>query len=110
VRPSRASRREPLSLDPDTAFSEDLEVVDPFYLGGIHKAVELLRYQAEDATRNRKRLRAPIPWCADATSVIRVGPFRVLFRVSGKTVHLLRLGVKIRERLVPARIGQGERP
>jgi len=48
-----------------------------------------------------------VAWCPDATHVLRVGDFRVLFRVAG-VVHLLRLGRKAREQLLPVRIEKGE--
>jgi mRNA-degrading endonuclease RelE of RelBE toxin-antitoxin system len=101
---------EPFRLDPDPAFSEDLEAIDPFYLGRIHRSVELLTDQSGLRGRHRKNLKCPISWCPAATSVVRVGDFRILYRVDGRTVHLLRLGIKVRERLLPARIERGGRP
>jgi mRNA-degrading endonuclease RelE of RelBE toxin-antitoxin system len=99
-----------LKLDSDAAFDEDLEAVDPFDLGRIHKAVEQLQYQAAVRTRNRKDLKRPVPWCPEATSVVRVGEFRVLYRIEEGSVRLLRLGLKTRERLLPVRITKGVRP
>jgi len=99
--------RQPFPLEPSPAFFDDLETVDPFYLGQIHRALEQLRFQPLEATRNRKRLKRMVAWCPDATHVLRVGDFRVLFRVAG-VVHLLRLGRKAREHLLPVRIEKGE--
>jgi mRNA-degrading endonuclease RelE of RelBE toxin-antitoxin system len=101
---------EPFKLDPDPAFGHDLEAIDPFHLGRIHRHIELLAYQARVRGRHRKDLKRPIPWCPDATSVIRVGDFRILYRVEAQTIHLLRLGLKVRERLLPVRIERGGRP
>jgi mRNA-degrading endonuclease RelE of RelBE toxin-antitoxin system len=96
-------------LAPDPAFVEDLEAIDPFHLGRIHKATEELRNHPREFGRNRKALKAPVPWCSAATAVVRVGAFRILYDVEGKTVLLLRLGYKVRERLLPVRIDPGDR-
>jgi hypothetical protein len=96
-------------LEPDPAFVEDLEAIDPFHLGRIHRAAEELRHQAREYGRNRKALKAPVPWCPTATAVVRVGALRVLYSVEGGTVLLLRLGRKVRERLLPVRMEQGDR-
>lgn len=96
-------------LDPDPAFVDDLEAIDPFHLGRIHRAAEELRHQAREYGRNRKALKAPVPWCPTATAVVRVGAFRILYSVEGGTVLLLRLGRKVRERLLPSRIDRGDR-
>jgi mRNA-degrading endonuclease RelE of RelBE toxin-antitoxin system len=95
---------EAFELEPDPAFVADLEAIDPFHLGRIHRSVETLANQATVRSRHRKDLKGPIDWCPSATSVVRVGDFRVLYRLEGQTVHLLRLGLKIRERLIPVRL------
>ena len=100
---------EQFRLEPDPAFGDDLEAIDPFHLGRIHRHVELLVHQAGVRGRHRKDLKRPIPWCPSATSVVRVGDFRILYRLEGQTVHLLRLGLKVRERLLPVRIETGGR-
>jgi len=103
-----SSGNRPFALDPAPAFFDDLEIVDPFYLGQIHRAVEQLRDQPIDVTRNRKPLKRPVSWCPEAAHELRVGEFRVLYRPIGGRVHLLRLGRKARERLLPVRIGGEE--
>ena len=96
-------------LDPDSAFTDDLESVDPFYLGQIHRAVEQLQFEPTVQTRNRKRLKRPVSWCPRAVFSLRVGAFRILYRVGETKVDLLRLGVKERERLIAVRMDDGER-
>ena len=82
------------TLDPSPAFFDDMETVDAFYLGKIHGALEQLRHQPAERTRNRKPLRRPLSWCAEATHSLRIGEFRVLYRIAGDRVDLLRLGRK----------------
>jgi len=96
-------------LDPTPEFFDDLETVDPFYLGQIHRAVEQLQHQPVEATRNRKQLKRPIAWCTQATHALRVGDYRVLYLVEESRVALLRLGLKDHERLRPVRIAGGDR-
>jgi hypothetical protein len=55
----------------------------------------MLAHQAEVETRNRRRVRAPVPWCPDATWKLRIEDYRVLYRVEADTV------------LVPSRTIQG---
>jgi hypothetical protein len=104
-----SSGTRPFALDPAPAFSDDLEIVDPFYLGQIHRAVEQLRHEPTAVTRNRKPLKRPVPCCPEATHELRVGEFRVLYRPAEPRVHLLRLGRKAHERLLPVRMGREER-
>jgi hypothetical protein len=91
------------ALDPEDAFDSDLERVEPFHLGRMFAELDELEHQAEAKTRNRKVLKAAIPWCPRATWEVRVDPYRVLYRVDGTTVHLLAVGLKVRNRLLPVR-------
>src|SRR6266567_4100266 len=45
-------------------------------------------------TRHRRPLRAPVSWCPSASWQQRVGSFRILYRVDGGTVDVLRLRFK----------------
>jgi len=98
------------TLDPAAAFYDDMETVEPFYLGQIHAALEQLCYQPVQETRNRKALRRAVKWCPEASHSLRVGEFRVLYRIVDDRVALRRLGRKARERLLPVRMKEGEVP
>jgi len=58
------------------------------------RRVAILAFQAETETRNRKRLARPISWCPEATWQLRVRKYRILSRVEGGTVLVLRLTFK----------------
>jgi len=85
-----------------------METIEPFYLGQIHGALEQLCHQPAQETRNRKALRRPVPWCPEASHSLRVGELRVLYRIVDDRVDLRRLGRKVRERLLPVRMREGE--
>jgi len=81
-------------LDFSSLFDTDLSRLDAFVYPQIRSAVSLLRDQAEIPSRNRRALRATIWWCPEATWQARVGDFRILYRVEGHTVCLLRVRLK----------------
>ena len=76
------------------AYLDDLEEIDPFDIPGIREAVRLLGYQALKETRNRRPLKAPVPFCPEATWQVRVGGYRVLFKVVARAVTILRVRYK----------------
>jgi mRNA-degrading endonuclease RelE of RelBE toxin-antitoxin system len=86
------AHRYDLDFDPD--FDADLARVDAFAYPRIRSTVFLLRDQAEIRTRNRRPLRATVWWCPEATWQARAGDFRILYRVEGRHVYLLRVRLK----------------
>jgi mRNA-degrading endonuclease RelE of RelBE toxin-antitoxin system len=81
-------------LDFDPRFDVDLSLLDAFAYPRIRSAVLQLRDQAETRSRNRRPLRGTVWWCPDATWQARVGDFRILYRVEGRSVELLRVKYK----------------
>jgi mRNA-degrading endonuclease RelE of RelBE toxin-antitoxin system len=77
----------------------------PFDRPVIQAAVtKALAGQPEIPTRNRRPLAAPLSWCPEATWQLRVGAFRVLFRMDEDTVHVLRVvskGLRTSEEMEP---------
>lgn len=97
-------------VEADLDYAQDLETLDrPYYLAPIFKATDELKHQALTRTRNRKPLDEPLVWCLEATWEARVGlhkrdvAFRVLYRVDGQNVRLLRLLLKEGNRFIPVR-------
>jgi len=75
----------------------ELRAVRSFSRLPIEKAVADLRYAAESTTRNRKRLdlvRGLPAGYPDPTWEVRVGEWRVLYCVEGRTVTVLRVILK----------------
>jgi mRNA-degrading endonuclease RelE of RelBE toxin-antitoxin system len=73
----------------------ELDRLRAFHRPPIRRAVDALEYQALTETINRKPLRAPLSALPDATWEVRVGKQRVLYRVDGGTVRVLRVILKI---------------
>jgi mRNA-degrading endonuclease RelE of RelBE toxin-antitoxin system len=79
----------------EDAYLEDLRTLARAYdLPIITRAVRQLADQAETRSRNRKPLRAPISWCPAATWQQRVASYRVLYKVDGGIVQVLRVRSK----------------
>jgi mRNA-degrading endonuclease RelE of RelBE toxin-antitoxin system len=78
-------------LEYDRRAFDDLDVVDPFDLPVIRRAVATLLTQADTATRNRRRLRQPTSWCPEANWQLRVRGYRVLYRLEDGVVLILRV-------------------
>ena len=73
----------------------ELQELPVFSRRRVAVAVQQLAQQAEIETRNRKRLRKPIPGLWDAEWNIRVGDVRVLYRIiDGRIAHVLRVILK----------------
>jgi mRNA-degrading endonuclease RelE of RelBE toxin-antitoxin system len=79
------------------AFDRDLDGLPAYDAVVVRTRVALLAHQAESETRNRRRLAQPISWCGDATWQLRVGNYRVLYRVEEGAVQVLRLTFKGRK-------------
>jgi mRNA-degrading endonuclease RelE of RelBE toxin-antitoxin system len=60
----------------------------------IRKAIAALEHQALTETINRKQLREPLSALPEATWELRVDRRRVLYRVDGGTVRVLRVILK----------------
>jgi len=84
----------PYELLYDRGYLDDLQAIDPFDIPIVREALLRLEHQAEQQTRNRRRLRLPISWCPAATWQVRVRDYRVLYDVQGGTVTILRLRFK----------------
>ena len=91
---------------------DHLDVIERKYHRLIETAiVQQLRYAPEQVTRNRKPLERPGPF--GATWELRFGPnnrFRVFYDVNiqERTVEILAIGVKERNRLLIGREEYGE--
>jgi len=73
----------------------DIGIMPVFRRGPLFAAIDELRAQAEFATRNRKPLAEPIEDLPDATWEIRVGDYRVFYRViESRIVQVLRVILK----------------
>ena len=75
----------------------ELRTVRSFSRLPIERAVAELRYGAESTTRNRKRLergRGVPDSYPDPTWEVRVGEWRVLYGVEGRTVTIVRVILK----------------
>jgi mRNA-degrading endonuclease RelE of RelBE toxin-antitoxin system len=78
-----------------TVYLEDLRsLLRPYDLPVIVGTVNDLADQAETVSRNRRPLGAPISWCPTATWQLRVGDYRVLYRVDEGVVSVLRVRFK----------------
>ena len=76
------------------AYVADYHTLEAFDRATIRVAVLLLADQAEMPTRSRRPLSAPVSWCPEATWKLRVGDYRVLYRVDARTVFVLRVQFK----------------
>lgn len=78
----------------EQSYLEDLEQIDAFDIPAVRASLLHLQHQAEIPTRNRRPLRAVVGWCPGATWQLRVGDYRVLYRLDGSVVTVLRLRFK----------------
>ena len=79
----------------EDAYLDDLRTLARAYeLPIITRAVLQLGDHAETQSRNRKPLSAAISWCASATWQLRIDDYRVLYRVDGSVVQVLRVRFK----------------
>jgi mRNA-degrading endonuclease RelE of RelBE toxin-antitoxin system len=73
----------------------DLQALPAFHRRRVANAVDNLVHGAEITTRNRKRLDRILPGLEDAEWNMRVGDFRVLYRiVDGRIARILRVILK----------------
>jgi hypothetical protein len=97
------TNRQPFSLEYDQAVKEHLQAIEAKYHSLIRRTIEdLLRFEPETETRNRKPLEQPAAF--SATWELRFGPgnrFRVLYAVEPKRrqVQNQAIGIKERNRL-----------
>lgn len=75
----------------------ELRRMRPFDARPVYRAIQELRHQAETASRNRKSLQEPLDELPEASWEVRVGRYRVLYKISGLTVGVLRVILKERE-------------
>ena len=88
----------------------DLRRIPAFARGPVTAAVEELRSQAANETRNRRRLKEPLEDLPAATWQIRVGDYRGFYRISdGHTVQILRVILKGADTTREA-MARGKRP
>ena len=78
-------------LEYDQAAFDDIDDVDAFDAPIIKKAIGILEDQAHAPTRNRRPLERRITWYPEATWQQRVRGYRVLYRIDGGTVLVLRV-------------------
>ena len=71
----------PYRLIYSRAFDEDLDDMPAYDAVAVGERVAVLAFQAEMRTRNRRRLITRVSRCPDATWQLRVGSYRVLYRV-----------------------------
>jgi hypothetical protein len=71
----------------------DVERIRPFDARPIFAALAEIRHQADVETRNRKPLREPLEELPDASWEVRVGEFRVFYRISGEALGAEQVGV-----------------
>ena len=72
----------------------ELRLLRAFDRPPVRRAVAALEHQAVTETINRKPLREPLPALPEASWAVRVGRHRVLYRVDGGTVRVLRVILK----------------
>jgi mRNA-degrading endonuclease RelE of RelBE toxin-antitoxin system len=77
-----------------TLAAVELDQLRAFDRPSIRRAVDALEHQALTETINRKPLRKPLSALPDATWEVRVDRHRVLYRVDGGTVRVLRVILK----------------
>lgn len=75
-------------------FDRDLEALGAYNGPIVRAALILLSEQAELESRNRRHLAKPLSWCPEATWQVRVGNYRVLYRVDAGKVKILRVRFK----------------
>jgi mRNA-degrading endonuclease RelE of RelBE toxin-antitoxin system len=78
-------------LEYDQAAFDDIDDVEAFDAPIIKKGIGVLEDQADVPTRNRRPLQRRITWCPQATWQLRVRGYRVLYRIDGGTVLVLRV-------------------
>jgi mRNA-degrading endonuclease RelE of RelBE toxin-antitoxin system len=100
------ARKQPFTLSYDQATKEQLQAIQAKYHSLIRAVIEeLLLFEPESETRNRKPLQQPAPF--EATWELRFGPdnrFRVLYGVDHerREVQIQAIGVKKGNRLFVA--------
>jgi mRNA-degrading endonuclease RelE of RelBE toxin-antitoxin system len=82
-----------IEWDPRAAI--ELDRLRAFERPPIRRTVAALEHQAVTETINRKPLREPLSALPEATWEVRVDRHRVLYRVDGGTVRILRVILKI---------------
>jgi mRNA-degrading endonuclease RelE of RelBE toxin-antitoxin system len=108
----------PIEWSPDAL--ADVERIRPFDVRSIFRAVEELQHQADVETRSRKPLREPIDELPEDPWELRVGAFRVVYRIreeppgtegasQGKIVRILRVIFKGRFTMQEA-LERGRKP
>jgi len=78
-------------LEYDQAAYDDIDELDSFDLPIVRKGIETLEEGADVPARNRRPLARPVSWCLEATWQLRVRDYRLLYRIDGSTVRILRL-------------------
>ena len=73
----------------------ELDELRAFDRPPIRRAVGALEHQALMETINRKPLREPLSALPEASWEVRVDRYRVLYRVDGGTVRVLRVILKV---------------
>lgn len=97
------TKARPYELLYDPRVRDHIARVDKKYHSLVRKEIERqLRYQPEMETKNRKPLRRPSS--LGSAWELRIGPenrFRIFYNTDSvmRTVHVLAIGVKIKERL-----------
>lgn len=98
------AKKPPYSLVYDPQLFDHFKEIDPKYRPLIEKTMtQQLTFEPNRETRNRKPMRAPVPF--DAGWELRFGPdnrFRVLYDVdeASHVVNVLAFGIKDRNRLL----------
>ena len=91
--------KQPFKLTVMPQFGERLDAIESKYHPLIReKIADLLRYEPDTKTRNRKPLRSPI---IGASWEIRFGPdnrFRVFYDVNVENNEVIQLGIGVKER------------
>ena len=78
-----------------TQAAVELDQLRAFDRPPLRRAVDALEHQALTETINRKPLREPLSALPDATWEVRVDRHRLLYRVDGGTVRILRVILKV---------------
>src|SRR6185312_12807650 len=97
----RCRGRQPLDMSRafriewDRRATIELDRLRAFDRPPVRRTVAALEDQATTETINRKPLRQPLSALPEATWAVRVGRHRVLYRVDGGTVRVLRVILKI---------------
>jgi mRNA-degrading endonuclease RelE of RelBE toxin-antitoxin system len=80
-----------------STYVADLRALPIFDRARIQAAVATsLPAEPDRPARHRRALKAPVSWCPEATWQLRVGNYRVLYRLEGDAVEVLRVRLKAR--------------